>query len=339
MVYLDNAATTQPKFFRKDYSQYWLNANTSYALATTQVLEQAKERIKKCLNVKGGYLLFFRNATEAIEWLNKTIGDIGCSYYEHDSVYNQVIPVNSEPFRFTPSFHCYVHQLVNPITGDIWPIEEIKKKFVIGNRFFGSDITAAIGHINLPTNWETYVDALWFSGHKFYSEKGMGAMWISDRLGEYLHASKDPRNQYNLVHGTLDVAGVLMIADAMEYACHIVSLPMYKHLMQELKWELEDNSIIAHRVRATSISTDAISALYLPGINADALQTYLASKEIYIGVAHSACADNDDYRVLERMGYTQEIARQTIRVSFGVNNCLQDVTDLVQAIKKFKELF
>mgnify|MGYP003308038009 CR=1 FL=1 len=42
-------------------------------------------------------------------------------------------------------------------------------------------------------------------------------MWISDKLCEYLGATKDYRNQHNLVHGTVDVAGALMLADAMEW--------------------------------------------------------------------------------------------------------------------------
>ena len=85
--------------------------------------------------------------------------------------------------------------------------------------------------------------------------------------------------------------------------------------------------------------THAINAIYLPNINADALQTYLASKDIYIGVAHSACAGTNDYRVLETMGYDKETASQTIRVSFGVDSTCEDVKKLADEIKNFHELF
>ena len=91
MIFLDNCSTTEAKFFRSDYKDFWMNSNTPYTKAKEQLkLEEAREKIKSCLNVKGGYVLFFRCATEAIEWLaNKFCTDeVWCSPYEHDSVYN-----------------------------------------------------------------------------------------------------------------------------------------------------------------------------------------------------------------------------------------------------------
>lgn len=355
MIYLDNAATTKPKFFRSNYEDFWMSSNTPYTKTEEQLeLEKAKEKIKSYLGVKGGYIFFFRCSSEAIEWLaNKfCVDEVWCSPYEHDSVYNISEVLDETRFDkmtkyFLQKYSIYCHQLVNQITGDIWDIKQAKEKFVKKpNQFFGVDLTAAIGHIILPNNLEEYCDALWFSGHKFYTEKNMGAMWISDRLGEYLGASKDPKNQYNLVHGTVDVSGACMLANTLDWCIWCVK---DKQLLNPNRWyelySFLNNKLVEQNIDSALVYSNmfdksyAINAIYLRGINADALQTYLASKDIYIGVAHSACAGTEDYRVLEAMGFNKKIASQTIRVSFGVDNSYDDIKGLVGEIKKFKELF
>ena len=354
MIFLDNCATTKPRFFRSDYKDFWMNSNTPYAKTEQFALEKAREKIKSCLGVKGGYVLFFRCSTEAIQWLASKIylREVWCSPYEHESVssISSILNEESEPYY---NIKCkfgkcslYCHQLVNQITGDVWDIKRAKEKYVPKpNQFFGSDLTAAIGHVILPNDLEEYCDALWFSSHKFYGERNMGAMWISDKLGKYLEATKDPKNQYNLVHGTVDVAGACMIADAMKwvnsnYEDNRYNDNHYKNLLVTLYNLLFLNNIEVHNVCLNETRrSHAINAIYLPNINADALQTYLASKDIYVGVAHSACAGTNDYRVLEAMGYDKETASQTIRVSFGVDNSYNDIHRLVDEIKRFRELF
>ena len=347
MIYLDNAATTEPKFFRSNYRDFWMNSNTPYTKAKEQLkLENAKEKIKSCLGVKDGYVLFFRCATEAIEWLaNKFCVDkVLCSPYEHDSVYNVSTVLNNKSKYNIQEYGLYCHQLVNQITGDTWDIKKAKEEFVTKpNQFLGVDLTAAIGHTILLNDLGKYCDALWFSGHKFYTEKNMGTMWISDRLGEYLGATKDPKNQHNLVHGTVDIAGACMIADALSWCIWCVDKQILKRwyeLYSFLNNKLVEQNIYSALVYSNIIHKSyAINAIYLAGINADALQTYLASKDIYIGVAHSACAGTEDYRVLESMWVNKKIASQTIRVSFSVDNDYDDIKGLVNEIKNFKELF
>lgn len=348
MIYLDNAATTKPKFYRNNigYSEYWLNSNTPYAKTESEALGYAEAKIKELLHVTGGHVLYFRCATEAIEWLAHKfcVNEIYCSSYEHDSVFNvsdRIMENETQIFFNHEEYGLYCHQLVNQITGDIWDIKSAKEEFITKpNQFFGVDLTATIGHIILPNDLENYCDALWFSGHKFYTEKGIGAMWISDRLCEYLGATKDYRNQYGLVHGTVDMTGALMLADAMEWVNGNYEDSHYNSLLTILYNLLFEANVEAHNVCFNErIRSHAINAIYLPNINADALQTYLASKDIYIGVAHSACAGTEDYRVLEAMGFNKKIASQTIRVSFGADNSYDDIKGLVNEIKNFQELF
>lgn len=351
MIFLDNAATTESKFFRSNYKDFWMNSNTPYTRTKEQLaLEKAKEKIKSCLGVKGGYVLFFRCSSEAIEWLaNKFRTDeVWCSPYEHDSVINvsdKIVTADTKFLFNKEEYGLYCQQLVNPITGDIWDIKNLKNLFITkSTQFIGIDGTASIGHIPIPKNLEEICDAFWFSGHKFHTEKNIGCMWISERLYIYLGMFPNianPKNQYDLVHGTVDVQGACMLAEALEEACENVerTSTFYTHFILELISQLNTYKINNKILSCSNNKTDAINALYLENINADALQTYLASMAIYVGTAHSACADNEDYRVLEAMGFSKEIARQTIRISFSYKNSIQDIIELADQIKKFKELF
>lgn len=333
MIFLDNASTTKPKFFRKDYSDYWFNSNMSYAYDEQSKVQEAEDKVKKCLGVKGGHVLWFRCATEAAQWL---IGQMGseetvCYDVEHDSVYN----ICAHNVDYTPMAIAY--QYVNQMTGHITPNE------VFGNTtgFFFSDLTAAIGHVKLPINLEEVCDAVFFSSHKFHTEKGIGAMWISDRLFKYLGGTDSLRNQYGLVHGTLDVAGCLMLADAMEESCICVenNEAEWKMLSDIILRDLRNNNIECKYIADSTPRIHAINALWLNGFEADALATYLQTKNIYVGLGHSACADNTDYRVLEAFGCTKEEASQVIRVSFDEDTTIHDIKRLIEVIIEFKRRY
>lgn len=333
MIYLDNAATTKPKFFRKDYSDYWFNSNMPYAYDEQTKVQEAEDKVKKCLGVKSGHVLWFRCASEAAQWLISQMGagETVCYDMEHDSVYDLCVHNG----KFFPTAEAF--QYVNQMTGHITPNE------VLGNigGFFFSDFTAAIGHVKLPINLEEMCDACWFSGHKFHTEKGIGAMWISDKLFDYLGGTDSLRNQYSLVHGTLDVAGCLMLADAMEEACMGVenNEGEWKMLSDIIIRDLNNANINCAYIADNTPRTHAINALWLNGIEADALATYLQTKNIYVGVGHSACADNTDYRVLEAFGCTKEDASQVIRVSFSEDTTIHDVKRLIEGIIDFKRRF
>ena len=75
------------------------------------------------------------------------------------------------------------------------------------------------------------------------------------------------------------------------------------------------------------------------GCNADALVQYLSSKDIYVGLAHSACSADADYRVTQAFGISKETAEQCIRVSFSEDSTFEDIDALVNGIKEFKEKF
>ena len=86
MVFLDYASTCPiVKFSSKQHDGFYCNPNAAYAYTERKTLMDCEERIKAAIGVKGGHVLYFRCATEAIDWLVGDIGGRAHSPYEHDA--------------------------------------------------------------------------------------------------------------------------------------------------------------------------------------------------------------------------------------------------------------
>lgn len=342
-VYLDWASTAPVHYFAKDYYIPGNpNSNHAMGLQANQALNEARQRIMDYLGVKSGKVLFCRCATEAVEWLCRQFRD-GCVYvypFEHDSTYALGKPAQG---IFPGYYNLYLHQYVNQLTGTVFNIESIGKQVKSVGGYFGSDFTATIGHYPIPDNLDSFCSVVWFSGHKFGCEPGIGTVWLSDRLFKYLGGSEDSRNNYGLLHGTPNVSAAVAMSYAMEHAVRYAQIEndWYHGLVDYMLAKLNKANIEIGLLEKDKPKTYAINALYLHNINGDALTQYLSSKSIYISPGHSACSNdtNDATRVLEAFGLTKQEASQTVRVSFGEDSTQEDVNVLVNGIVEFKEMF
>ena len=343
ICYLDHAASTPPRFFASDYFNYWANPNSPHLLGIQahQALEQAEERIKVALGVRGGKVLFCRCASEAVEMLGHQFAEYRkfCSTVEHDSVYDQCLyhyKTNYIDDKTIREEDIYLHQHVNHITGKAFDIKSVGKKVQSTGAFFGSDITASLGHYPLPSNLYTFFDALWFSGRKTGCET-MGAIWLSDRLFYYLLGDEVP-----LIKGTPNTPGAIALSYAVEKAVENVDKKneLWKKLVHHLLTELDDNGVEAYLWDdGNPYQTYAINAINLPGMNSDVLVQFLSNRGVFVSPCHSACSDQSDYRVAEALGMTEKEASESIRVSFGEGTGYKDINKLIEGITKFKEVF
>lgn len=340
MVFLDYASTCPiVRFSSQRYDRFHCNPNASYAFNERKILMDCEERIKAAIGVKGGHVLYFRCATEAIEWLfgetNRWSGDWGHSPYEHDACSYGLIyrPDEVEYMNF------YVHQWVNHVTGEIFNLKTIRSQLPETCKLI-VDATAGFGKAKLPSGLDNIADALFMSGHKIGCPE-LSFMWLNDDLCEWLGAAKDIRNQWGLHHGSLSVASVLALTDAVECACengdrvdgHSTRLYVQMNDMLD-KARIEHRDVLEHQM-----FTCSINAIRLNGINADSLQQFLASRGIYVGVGGSACSAAHDYRVLRAYGLTDDEASEVIRVSFGEEATSSDIEALVEGIKEYRRQF
>lgn len=346
-VFLDWAATSPIVRFPIDTSKQWCNPNAAYAYEERKILMDCEERIKAAIGAKGGHVLYFRCATDALEWLSvvtiaKTPGRwFAHSPYEHDAaVYGSMAMSNQ-----LDGVDFYCHQLVNQLTGEIHDIKAVHERLLQYDDvpFLICDCTAAIHHISLKAvKVCQYADVIVTSGHK-HGCPDIAFMWVDDRLFNWLGGGKGVRNQWGLKHGSISVGHVLALADAVEWACDSKRLndmehwymQLFDYLCCGLKRANIDFSIIADMCP----STCAINAVRLNGLNADALQQYAASKGVYIGVGGSACNAAGDFRVLNTYGLSNAEAAEVVRVSFGGSSNIDEVHELVKRIVEFKQMF
>lgn len=352
MVYLDYSATyPYVKYPSSAYGPF-LNPNANYAYKEKRLLSEAENRVKKAIGAKGGKVIFGGTSSQLIEnlmnavndnfrWENSQYMTLG-SYVEHDS-FNRYIVHKCADLESLDEWLSYysdtqtfvLWQAVQNITGEIFPVKDIGHLCHKYNAFYICDATALLGHAPIEPNIDDWCDFLVLDGHKAGTELGIGAMWVSDRFDKWLNGFK--------LHGTPNLAGALAMTQTIEDACDVkylsVSINRYNNLYDNLFYILKKHSI-DFQVIDGNIKTCAINAIRLPGFNADALQQFLASKQVYVSIGGSACAERHDYRVLEN-GYnlTKQEANEVIRVSFGEDSTAEEVKALVKNICEFKKIY
>ena len=350
-VFLDWASTSPIVRFPIDTSKQWRNPNATYAYKERKVLMDCEERFKAAIGANNGHVLYFRCATDALEWLHSQTVDVygltwwAHSPYEHDAaVYGR----ESKPDELD-GIDFYCHQLVNQLTGQIHDIKAVKERMMQydveddDKPFLICDCTAAIHHVSLKAfRVCQYADAVVTSGHK-YCCPDIAFMWVDDRLFNWLGGGNDVRNQWGLKHGSISVGHVLSLADAVEWACDS------KRLNDAENWYIRLFDCLCCRLKKADIdfsviadmcpSTCAINAIRLNGLNADAVQQYCASKGIYISAGGSACNAAGDFRVLNAYGLSNAEAAEVIRVSFGDETTKEDIDALVEAIAEYKQKY
>ena len=225
---------------------------------------------------------------------------------------------------------------VSNITGEIFPVKDIGYLCHKYNAFYICDTTALLGHVAIEPNIDDWCDFLVLDGHKAGTELGIGCCWVSDRLDKWLNGFK--------LHGTPNLAGALALAQAVEDACDEINLDCREKHYFAL-WKYLGNLLAKNHITFDLVDkhgdmnerSHAINAIRLPGFNAEALQQYLASKDIYIGVGHSSCSN--DTRVLKAYELSKDEAHKVIRISFGKDSSVDEVKALVTAIKEFRDVY
>ena len=357
MVFLDWASTSPMiRFTAGQYGNHYINPNAAYAFEERTMLMDCEERIKAAIGVKSGHVLYFRCATEAIDWLHdrsitrKPDVEWFNSLTEHDACDFGVVcsPQYVEEYctrdvvgrEHEGRTDFYIHQWVNHVTGEIFNFKTIRSQLPKTCKLI-VDATAGFGKAKLPSGLDDIADALFMSGHKIGCPE-LSFMWLSDNLCEWLGAVKDIRNQWGLHHGSLSVASVMALTDAIEDACddYLLAAFIKNNLIRyhQMFTSLSGAGIDFEIIRPT-IKISAINAIRLKGLNADALQQFLATRGIYVGVGSSACSAAHDYRGLRAYGLTDDEASEVIRVSFGDETTADDIEALVEDIKEYRRKF
>ena len=355
MIYLDYAATNP--FTKYPCSKYgkFLNPNANYAYKEQKLLDNCANRVRVAIGAKSGKVIFGGTSSQLIENLMNRAkrNTVICSKYEHDSFwrhrFDSVDEIDDIPNFIDNMPESYGKMLVmwqgvNNITGEIFPVEQIGTICHGFNAFYICDMTAMIGKAPIPANIDQWCDCAVWSGHKLGTEGGIGAMWLSDKFNDWLGDFK--------LHGTPNLTGAMAITDATEDACKNAeehearAYDLYHYMLDkftdnDIHGAVVNNVLKPDKSNANepAHSVFAINAIMFDDINADSLQQYLASKQIYIGIGGSACSSLHDFRVLNACGLTNDEASRVVRVSFGDETTKRDIDEFVNAVIEYKEKF
>ena len=373
MIYLDNSATTPLCAAARDAMlgamEEFGNPSSLHAQGAraAKLLQQSRAALGEALGeryLKDGQLIFTGSGTEATALAllgtaraksRRTATTILTTDSEHPSVLQNLALLEKEGFRIVKvptrggkmdmevvQKHCNKDlfavsmMLVNNETGAIYPVADVFRLARVGNPDCICHCDAVQGFLKLPMTVKSLgADLITVSAHKIHGPKGVGALFVSQRLltARALTAFYGGGGQeYGLRSGTENLIGIAGFAAACREANVGKSAfsAQTGALSARLIAALEDSEI---KCNLPEKRAPHILSITLPDIKSETMLHFLDSKGIAVS-AGSACSSHAKAPsgTLLAFGLTPAEADCTLRVSFSRKNTEADVDALVAAL-------
>lgn len=354
MIYMDHAATTPlcdaAKEAILEHLDNYGNPSSVYEFGRQSrlLIEDARERIAKCINAEPDEIFFTSGGSEANTWAIKN-HIIMSSKIEHHSVdvfyKHDFLNVNKDGIVDLNSLSCIDSRFarmiemtscmyVNNEIGTIQPIKEMVPIVHGKNMLFHTDAVQAIGHMPIDVK-DLGVDMLSASAHKFGGMKGCGFLYIKNGTN-VSKLIKGGKQENSMRGGTENVLGIISMAAALEDAVermeernkYIKKLrdTMLNKLLQiegaHLNGSLEQRTVSNINVRFDGTSGSRLVAL------CDLYGLCISSG--------SACNEGEatPSHVLKAIGLSDEEALSSIRITLGHQNTIEEVDTAADIITK-----
>ena len=355
-VYLDNSATTMSypevgelvyKIMCRDYG----NPASMHrkGLEAEHYIREAKETLAKILKVNAKEIFFTSGGTESDNLAligcaraNKRAGNhLITTSIEHPAVLNAMryleeeegfrvtyLPVDSkgkmklEALReaLCPETILVSVMYVNNEVGTVQPVQEAAKivKEYDPSILFHTDAVQGFGKYHIYPK-RMGIDLLTASGHKIHGPKGVGLLYISDKV-KIQPIIFGGGHQKNIRSGTENVPGTAGIGLAAKMIYR--DMDMKVALMRELKnyfiegiSKIEDTTIHGFTDEG---SAPHIISVGIAGVRSEVLLHALEDKGIYVS-SGSACSSNHPSvsGVLKGIGASNEYLDATLRFSMS----------------------
>ena len=368
MIYADNAATTQMcpaaiEAMTKCMTENYGNPSSLYAYGqqAREILDDARERIAKCLGCTAREITFTSGGSEADNQAIFSAAALGAkkgkkhiisTAFEHHAVLHTLDKLRAQGFEITLlDVHkngivtaqqvrdairddtCLVTVMfANNEIGTIQPIAEIGAVCREKGVLFHTDAVQAVGHIKVNVA-EQNIDMLSLSAHKFHGPKGIGVLYAKRgvMLSSLINGGAQERGKRA---GTENLPAIVGMAAALEQAT--ANLDGYAAKLIPLRDRLiagldkipygELNGDREHRVPATV-------NFCFEGIEGEALLLLLDDKGICAS-SGSACTSGslDPSHVLLAIGRPHEVAHGSLRLSMGDDATEADVDYIIEAV-------
>ena len=369
IVYADNAATTAVSPAVLDamlpfYKELYGNPSSLYSLgnAAKKPLEEAREKVARCLGADANEIYFTSGGSESDNWAIKGVAHklkakgkthIITSKFEHHAVLHTCAALEKEGFTVT---YLDVHEngivvpeeleaaitdqtalvtimYANNEIGTIQPIAEIgaicKKHGVL----FHTDAVQAVGNVPIDVKAQN-IDMLSLSGHKLHARRSVGALYI--RRGISIPNLIDGGAQERTRRaGTENVAGIVGLGVAMENAIATMEEKNAKlRRMQDPadQRDPEDRPLPASTATAEKRLPGNVSFCF-EGVEGESLLLMLDLKGVCAS-SGSACTSGslDPSHVLLAIGLKHEVAHGSLRLSFSDTNDESDIDYILEVL-------
>ena len=351
-VYLDNAATTPICDAAKQVIITHLddfgNPSSAHELGRQSriLIEDARERIAKCINASPDEIYFTSGGSEA-----NTLALNGRSYtasskFEHHSVKTDwpKMFVNHDGFikayelgdlmsawREIP-FDVMSFMLVNNEIGTIQPIKELANIVHKHGVRLHTDAVQAMPYIHIDVK-ELGCDMLAASGQKFGSPKGIGFLYANanSRVKPIINGG---HQESSVRPGTENVLGIISMAAALEDT--VEHMDERNEYIKNLRDKLLDTLLqIPGATLNGSLEnrTPGNINIRFSGVSGEKLVTLCSLYGVYIS-AGSACNEGvpEPSHVLKAIGLSDEEALSSVRITIGHQNTEEEVAEAAEII-------
>lgn len=374
-VYLDNAATTLPfseviDIMNLTLKQDYGNPSSMHTMGVNaeKYVRNAKETIAKSLKVDTKEIIFTSGGTEAnnqaligTAFANRRRGThIISTKIEHASVHNPLIFLEEQGFQVTyvsvdENGRINLDELLDTICentilvsimhvnneiGAVQDIETISKKIKEKNKniIFHVDAIQSFGKYKIFPK-RLGIDLLSVSGHKIHGPKGIGFLYVKDKLKiqPYIHGGGQ---QNGMRSGTENVPGIAGLGMAVEliYNEHTNKIEALYELKQYLIEQLntiENVSINAIENISLQETAPHIVSVCVDGVKSEVLLHALEDKGVYVS-SGSACSSNHPALsgTLQSIGLEKKRIESTIRFSLSINTTKEELDFAVNSLKE-----
>lgn len=369
-VYLDNSATTKSfedvaKLMTEIMCRDYGNPSSLHnkGMEAEQYVRQAKEIIAKNLKVNEKEIFFTSGGTEAdnIALIGSAMANYRAGRHlittriEHPAVLQTMRYLEEQGFKVTclpvdKNGLIRLEDLQNAITketilvsvmhtnneiGALQPIAEagnlIKK--MNPNTIFHVDAVQGFGKFRIHPK-RMNIDLLSVSGHKIHGPKGVGFLYINEKI-KIKPIIYGGGQQQGMRSGTENVPGIAGIARAVE--------KIYSNLDEEVErlYGIKEHFINGVEkidgVRINGLrgreSAPHIVSVSIRGVRSEVMLHALEEKGIYVS-AGSACAARKPQtsETLKAIGVEKDLLHSTIRFSFSVFTTMEEIDYTLQTM-------
>ncbi len=366
-AYFDNAATTRVAPEVQDIIKQVMDVDYGNpssrhqkGVDAGQYIKEAQEIIAKTLKVDAKEILFTSGGTESnnLALIGAALANqrqgrhIISTRIEHASVYNPLLflqeqgyeitflPVDADGIVDMEALEQAIRtdtilvstMLVNNEIGAIEPVEAIGKlvKSKNPNALFHVDAIQAYGKMKISPK-RCKIDMLSVSGHKIHGPKGVGFLYIRDKvkLKPIIYGGGQ---QHDLRSGTENVPGIAGLGQAAKliYTNHTEKMEQLRQVKNTFIQGVEQlEGIQNHSGEAPHIASISFQGVQ----RGEVLLHALEARGVYCS-SGSACSSNHPAisGTLKAIGLEEDLLNATLRFSFSVHSTVEEAEYAVQVI-------